>query len=173
MQIPNIHIVFNGNAVKRYHTAYILRPQSVGEHTANMMGLLFCLPYKPSTQLVYAIITHDYPEQFTGDVPAPAKKLTKEFDEALTVLEATWAGEAGMVACDLTEEETWLLNWLDTAEMLCYCRTEMTMGNILISTIYMRARQYLVDIMNIEVQVSPELRRAVERLTDEIAGNNK
>jgi HD containing hydrolase-like enzyme len=146
--ISDPRLVVNGFAVKRYHTVRTIQVQTVGEHTGNMIGLLHCFKYDYPRELIYAIITHDLPEQFTGDVPAPAKKSDEALDDALMTVEDNWKQMVKMPEPQMEEKDWWLLTWLDVAEMICFCHVEIAMGNIMMRTIYKRASEYITAHMN-------------------------
>lgn len=92
---PKINAIMDSNNVRRWHTEDPLPlPQTVGNHVANMLALLFLARSRPSLSLIQNIIYHDFHERFTGDIPAPGKwvfgQLSKEEkDAALLVGAAT------------------------------------------------------------------------------------
>lgn len=64
-----------GGAVRRYHTEGNVISQSVAEHTWRVVVLLLHLWPDCSRELLLAAQYHDVAEGFTGDLPAPFKRL--------------------------------------------------------------------------------------------------
>ena len=123
----------SANSVKRCHTFHTLVEETVGHHSANVAGLLI-LVYRaedqiPSSELLCAALFHDYAEQFTGDVPAPAKWASRDLKLSLQNLEDT----LGTPSWDLTVQEELELKWADSFDFWCKCLEELALGNSLIT----------------------------------------
>ena len=78
-----------GGQTKRCHTMQYLHPYNVAIHSYNALSLLtlLYLDGKPSINLVKAVLWHEVPERWTGDVPSPAKWASSNLKEALDLLE--------------------------------------------------------------------------------------
>lgn len=107
-------------------TRYSPRPevnklgQTTADHTAGMLALLFALNPDPSVHLVRAIVEHDQPELFGGDLPYDFKKayptIAKHHDNASFEM-------AGMRKIQLTEVQQKWLTMLDMLEPYLYIQT--------------------------------------------------
>lgn len=71
----SVDILRWGSDVRRFHTIPQAGDQSVGHHTMNMVGLLYIVyhPALPPPELIRAVLVHDLPEYYIGDIPADAK----------------------------------------------------------------------------------------------------
>jgi len=107
---------------QRYHTKRMLRTQTVGAHSFNMLLLLRQIEPEARPELIWACVHHDLPEYFTGDIPAPMKQASTELKVLLEELES---GLAPLhYAPDLTVEEEALLKWIDLMELVLHCMEE-------------------------------------------------
>jgi 5'-deoxynucleotidase YfbR-like HD superfamily hydrolase len=165
-----IDLVYASNNVKRFHTIYTIQTQTVGAHSANMLGLLLAIGYRASVDLYNAIIIHDWPEVFTGDIPANFKKISSEFSNALTVLEDRWYAKNNVLFPRLDDLEQWLLCWLDAVEAAAFCQTEIRLGNTLIAGVYNRYRLYIAELLNDDayLQLKENVRINVDNISDKL-----
>lgn len=78
-------------------------------------------------ELLWAILTHDVPERWVGDVPAPAK-WWMGIGESLNLLEADVLKKLGLNFSLDVEELEWLrgLDWLEAYMFVC---DEIASGN--------------------------------------------
>lgn len=137
----------DAGAVTRYHTKRTLRTQTVAEHTFGMLMLVKQVTNgvhgHNSLHVLYeAILHHDLPELFTGDIPAPIKRshpelgpLMESVEEGLTPL---YQGIA------LTAEECALLKWADRMELVLWCLEEHRMGNSYCTDMVQRALGWIL-----------------------------
>jgi len=115
--------------VGRMHTVPTLRPQSTGEHTFGVIAILFEVGGDLVTpSVVQAALVHDAPEAITGDVPAPAKWMYKEVENALRGAE-TDIDNRYQLAVTLTPKEIELIKFADLLELVIYSLEELDMGN--------------------------------------------
>lgn len=126
----------DAGAVKRYHVKRTLRQQSVAEHTFGMMMLLKQVLEGPGAiavdwcNLYGAVLHHDLPELFTGDIPAPIKRAHPQLGPLLESIESELAPlhrtdhEAQLSATELS-----LIKWADRIELVLWCLEEYRMGN--------------------------------------------
>lgn len=118
--------------VQRFHTARVLRHETVAEHSFNVFQLVMALTYgQASRDLIIAALMHDMGEYKTGDIPSPVKlRLPPEVattiesmeEEAIRALhpEAWWG---------LTPNEERILGIADRLDGLMKCIDELKMGN--------------------------------------------
>lgn len=123
----------DAGAVKRYHVKRTHRYQTIAEHTFGMLMLVKQvtagkLSDERKVDLYEAILHHDLPELFTGDIPAPIKRvhpdlgpLMDSIEEGLTPLY--------MNVEDLFPEDAVLVKWADRMELVLWCLEEVRMGN--------------------------------------------
>jgi len=145
MKIPHniIKAARNGNAVKRWHTRRMLTSDSVGEHTANVLAIIFALDSHPSRNLLQAALYHDIAEQWTGDVPATAKWRSGRLKQACDALEEEMMLENSIQVPRLETEEWLTLKWADMLELLYRCFDEIELGNSTMHKVFNTGVEYL------------------------------
>lgn len=148
MLVPHVSIktIRNGNAVKRWHTRRMLTSDTVGEHTANVLAIVFILEPKPSRQLVFATLLHDTAEQWTGDVPATAKWRSARLKSACDELEHDMMQENMLKVPALSAEEALVLKWADMLDLLYRCLDELEVGNTTAAEVFDRGVDYLKNL---------------------------
>lgn len=124
-----IKILREGNKVRRCHVLPHIGEYTVGQHSADALGLLFTLyPGKPSLNLIQALLTHDITERFLGDMPSTAKGLCPELGEAYTKAEVILEKKLGTdFKLNLTEHK-WL-RAIDILELYLWSVEQLYMGN--------------------------------------------
>jgi 5'-deoxynucleotidase YfbR-like HD superfamily hydrolase len=134
-----------GNQVTRWHTRPMIRRETVGEHTANVLAIVFalCGGDTPSPELIGATLMHDIAEQWTGDVPATAKWEMPVLKENLDDLEDKMMRQNWLKSPKLTDEEKLTLKWADMLDLCYTCLVELDMGNRTISEVFERGVDYL------------------------------
>lgn len=118
--------------ITRYHTWSVLRQQSVGEHSWQILRVMLTVwPRAPRRLLVHAV-THDMPEM-AGDISYPFKVLFPELRAAITkaenhvVHEQTKNGRPEEVVLSPYEKLVFkLCEWI---EMWEYGLHEINLGN--------------------------------------------
>jgi 5'-deoxynucleotidase YfbR-like HD superfamily hydrolase len=155
-----VKTIRDGNAVTRWHTRKMLTRDSVGEHTANVLSIVFalCPDRRPSMALIGATLLHDIAEQWTGDIPATAKWDSPELKEAADNLEKRKLGENWLEQPQLTDEEALILKWADMLELCYRCLDEINLGNRNAYEIFDRGVDYLRNL--------PELQSGLSLLTE-------
>lgn len=129
----------DAGAVKRYHVKRTLRQQSIAEHTFGMLMLVKQVTegqgeygLQSRAVLYEAILHHDLPELFTGDVPAPIKRAHPELGPLMDSIEEDLAP---LYRPDnLSAEEQALLKWADRMELVLWCLEEFRMGNTFVAS---------------------------------------
>jgi len=69
-----LQFIINGSEVKRFHTLTTLQTETVGHHSHGVACFTLLLDPDASRQLLLAALFHDLAEQYTGDIPSPAKR---------------------------------------------------------------------------------------------------
>ncbi len=111
--------------VTRCHTTPHHGRVTLAQHCYHMLCLLFVLHPEPPPKLVQAIMWHDAPERWLGDMPGPAKSTM-----GVEYLEAE-QGILRMLGVDysLNEKELWWLHTLDRIELLMWVKDQVALGN--------------------------------------------
>lgn len=120
-----------GGAVERCHGMPHHGSYSVGLHSYNALSLLLILHPDPgpSMALIKAVLWHDVPERWMGDIPRPAKWASPELELAERELE-----ERLTRALDLHDgvwsdhDQQWLAA-VDIVEMYIWCLDQIELGN--------------------------------------------
>ena len=126
--LAQVRTLFDGSAVKRFHTIPTVTENTVGQHSHGVA--MFCMLLEggePSAKLLMKALTHDLAEQYTGDVPSPAKRalgIRKEFGEVEEQLLATVD-----FSIDVTPREEMVLKLADCADGMLFCAKERMYGN--------------------------------------------
>lgn len=118
--------------VERYHTWPVLRRQSIGEHTWQMLRIYWQifgpLPPEVSTYIIW----HDAGELATGDLPFPVKSRNPVLKTALDDLEvAALEAMGGPLRHNLFVYDSYRrrIKVCDLLEMWEYGRHELSLGN--------------------------------------------
>lgn len=155
-----VRTLFDGSAVRRFHTIQTVAENTVGQHSHGVA--MFCMLLedgKPSAGLLMKALTHDLAEQYTGDVPSPAKRalgIRQEFGMVEEELLATVD-----FSIDVTPHEEVVLKLADCADGMLFCAKERMLGNRskMIKAAYNNYRSY-VDTIFDELEQSPFTARA-------------
>lgn len=152
--------------VKRYHTVVTNQGQDVGQHSHNMLDLLFILfPMYCSYELIYACHMHDKAERIIGDTPWPAKypmsrgtlaKNLKVLESVVEVgLDIEWESK-------LTKDEANILKFLDMLECLLWCQDEFATGNNMVTGVWKNAKAALESSNYMEdSKIGPTVRKLI------------
>lgn len=120
--------------VERSHTVRHLGSYTNGQHSVDMMGLAYILMPLVTRNVMLAIMLHDYPERWSGDMPSITKVEDPELSKRVTRIEARIAKKMGW---DI-ELEDWERLWikaLDKLEMYLWCQDQLALGNQNVLTI--------------------------------------
>ena len=120
--------------VERAHTVRHNGSYTNGQHSFDMMTLAYTLMPVVTRNIMLAIMFHDFPERWTGDMPGPAKSEDGEFSKRMAIIEARIAKKMGWVI-ELEEGERIWLKALDKLELLLWCHDQLHMGNQNVLTI--------------------------------------
>jgi 5'-deoxynucleotidase YfbR-like HD superfamily hydrolase len=97
---------------------------------------------EPSVELLKSALTHDLAESETGDIPATAKWASSDLGWALEKLEFEY-NKRFEVNFTLSPHEQECLKWADMLELIMYCQTEVSMGNLKMEGIVRTGITYL------------------------------
>lgn len=127
----------SGADVRRYHTVRTLTEDTVGHHSHGVAMLVLLLDPDADGMMLRAALLHDLSEQYTGDIPSPAKR---EFGigEDVSSLELKLLDDAGLPMPYLKPEEWRTLKLADIAHGALFCLRELQMGNRLMAPVYER-----------------------------------
>ncbi|KKL80971.1 hypothetical protein LCGC14_1999440 [marine sediment metagenome] len=131
-QEEKIRALREAGAVTRSHVIPHHGEYSIGKHCYNMACMLAILHPNPPAYLYQAILMHDFPERWTGDMTATAKWSFPGLRENLEAAEKgvhevykLW----GEVPRALTPREQKWVSALDTMELLLWTEDQIAMGN--------------------------------------------
>jgi 5'-deoxynucleotidase YfbR-like HD superfamily hydrolase len=148
-------------AVKRCHTHQIIGEYTVGQHTINMLGIMYQLTEdQPSTiqnTLARAILVHDVPEVYTGDNPTHPKVDFPELKEVLARIETQWCLDNLPPAFRDLEAEPYLqkiLKSCDLLEFMFWCKDQRALGNMTVDAQFVKAFTYLKPYEKVVAGVS-------------------
>lgn len=155
-ELATLRNIRAGGRVQRLHTQPVLKAYSVAEHSFNALAIALVLLEQANgtaEDIAYVtkhVLVHDVPEQYTGDIPAPAKVETPALGEILDSIEAEWM--KNNIHWKFTrprEHLDTLVKAADTLELLFYCVDERRLGNQGIGEVYRRAMAYTVELLTV------------------------
>ncbi len=134
MKVLDKILVFReAGAVRRSHTFPYIGEYNIAMHCYNCVSMLFVLydVYPTPPHLIKAMLWHDTPERWSGDVPSPAKMSSPLLKKFLDDLEERVLRKIGIWACfeTLTENEKQWLNGIDLLELLFWTQDQILLGN--------------------------------------------
>lgn len=153
-----------GNKVKRYHTIDLLVPETVGHHSANMAVLVTMIYPECTLEMLKWALLHDIAEQWTGDVPAPAKWASPALKSALDELESRMLSEYAIGLADLGSHERAVLKQADMLDLCFKMAEEVAMGNTTAKPLLKRGLKYLAD--HNPLPITRELMRTIDGSID-------
>lgn len=141
-----VEFIHAGGGVRRFHTLPMLKEDTVAQHSFGVAW--FCsllMNGSASASILMAALTHDLAEQFTGDLPAPAKRelgLSKQFE----AYEETQLCMAGIKFPLLTDSEKRTLKMADCMDGAMRCATEVKLGNAFAGKPFHRFISYINEL---------------------------
>lgn len=143
MNIPEIR---KAKLVRRFHTCERIREETVGHHSANVAVLVKWLdPEATADMLLYALM-HDWPEVYTGDVPAPAKWNHPVLADALVQAEQMHWAKLGIHPPTLTEAQHLIVKVADMLDLVLSAQEEMRRGNTSALELYNNGLNYITGL---------------------------
>lgn len=155
--------------VLRYHTWPVLRQQSNGEHTWQVMRIYFQIFGPPSDKVAAKMLFHDAGELGAGDPPFPSKRNNPDLKVVHDRLEKESLLGMGLelvVNAELSDEEKRRIKICDLFEMWEYGLTELRMGNLFGTPI---ANDTYLAAMDMAAELPPEEFKAVRRYANHMA----
>jgi 5'-deoxynucleotidase YfbR-like HD superfamily hydrolase len=150
------------NGVKRFHTSYRIRDESVGHHSANVCAILLYLNPECSRELLVYALMHDWPEEYTGDLPAPAKWQNPTLDRALHEAESHyWSHRLGAYPPELSNDELMYLKLADMIDLILSSYDEVHMGNQFACELAQNGEMYIAN-MDLPVFVRQKVQDLLE-----------
>lgn len=131
---------FSG-AVKRYHTWPVLRADTVGEHTWNVLRIYVELFGPPAPEVTVYVIHHDSPEVYTGDPPFPIKRDNPDVKAGYDRMEREFEERHGLSGGELSPDDRIRVKVCDLIDMWEFGMVEMAMGNTLAENIVLRTSE--------------------------------
>lgn len=140
--------------IRRFHTVgYIHVTETVGHHTANVLGMIFFLwNDNPSIVLIRHTLHHDVPEWSTGDLPAPTKWGNPGLAAEVNKVEARVIEIAKLETGELSELEQATLAYADMMDLCFKCVEEMASGNGTIEPILHRGMAFVGALLEKELK---------------------
>lgn len=167
---PSVKFLYAGGAVRRFHVVPTIKEDSVAQHSFGVAWMCYLLWHEDTegqipAELLLAALSHDLAEQYTGDVPAPAKRtlgLRSQFRQYEAEIENNNGVE---FFSRLGSEERRVLKIADCMDGAARCAIEVAMGNSWARVPYNRFVAYLE-----ELAMTPRDRRVLEEVTQLLKG---
>lgn len=143
--LDRVHLGRRAGRVQRYHTQYLIRPESVAEHTFGLINIIMVMTGRQVTsKLLLAAMAHDQGEYLTGDIPSPVKNSVPGLRETLGAVEdhAMMEIHEGVFE-ELSAWEYLVLKTADNLDGLIKCIEEKRMGNYTIEECGQNYANYL------------------------------
>lgn len=129
-KVQRVRFAREAGSTTRLHTHRYIGEYDVAQHTFNALCLLRVLNPTASQRLIWAVLSHDLPERFTGDIPSPAKRNGDWFDpENYAKHEAEILNAYGFNWEALDKEERLWLEIVDSLEFFLFCLDQKLLGN--------------------------------------------
>lgn len=128
--VNRVKFAREAGAITRVHQHKVVLGHDIAQHVYGALCILRVLHPSPSIDLVWAVLSHDKPERFTGDIPAPAKWHADWFDkEKYEGHENEILRTTGFDWKSLTEQEQKWLKAVDALEFYLFCLDQEMLGN--------------------------------------------
>lgn len=136
-----VEFIMTGASVSRYHTVDLIKSETVGHHSHGVAMLCLVIDPDVSSNVLKAALVHDLAEQYTGDIPSPAKRALHMGVE-IENLETTLLNQHGIPIPKLTYGEKVVLKLADNLHGALKCVREIKMGNTLLIPVLNRYISY-------------------------------
>jgi len=159
MQHRRIERIRAAGSIKRFHTARVIKEETVAEHSLNVAALVLVLTEgEASRNLLVRAMTHDHGEAAIGDIPANIKsRMPLEARQELELKESEEVELMfpGLSTLHLSAEEERILHLADRLDGLLKCTDEVKMGNQHLTIIGERYCEYLADLTSTDKPFYP------------------
>lgn len=157
MNLKELKFIYEGGAVSRFHTATLIKPCTVAEHSFGVALLALRLGGSPAC--IEYCLKHDLAEQAVGDIPSPSKRRFG-ISEQLEAYENEVLAEAGVDMPTLSFEDHRIFKLADCFDGMMTCVRERRLGNKTVGIIFNRYLSY-VDELGTPSSVLNKTRSAV------------
>lgn len=142
MKLESLPTLLDAGGVVRCHTLPCLNRPTVGHHTWRTMVILHWLysPGLPPSNMTYALLIHDMPELWTGDMPGDVKGDYPEVAAMFTRLDEAFEAKHELVTW-VTPSEQCLVSYCDRADLTLYALDEIESGNKRILPLAFKAKE--------------------------------
>jgi 5'-deoxynucleotidase YfbR-like HD superfamily hydrolase len=127
MNLQSLFELRRGGNVRRLHCEP-MEAYTCAQHCHGVAMILYYAFDDPAPELIKAALVHDLAEDFSGDMPAPAKWASPELRQILHNLETNALQTRGVLVA-LTPEQEKALHAADYLELDMYCLEQRTRGN--------------------------------------------
>ncbi len=150
--------IFEGGAVKRFHTHPIIGQQTVAEHSWGVAAIISWLYPDASADLLRYAIHHDVAEIDTGDIPFSVKRTHPEIKQILEKIEDHHAAYLSL-ATVFSDEDHRRLKVADYLECLIFCIQQKRLGSRTMDPVVNNLRKALQTLVNstVELQAMNEI----------------
>lgn len=158
-----ITAIRRGLNVKRFHTVQRITEETVGHHSANVAHLLLRLDPNCRMALLVAALSHDIPECYTGDVPAPCKWDNPHIKAGLEECDEAYMKQYDIPWPELEPEEKVLLKLADMLDLVLSSIEEMNKGNSYARQLVSNGQEYILGM-----GLAPALMEKVNEIVNEV-----
>lgn len=123
-----VSVMREASRVEREHTMPHHGSYTNGQHSYDMATLLIMFHPEPSMDLMKAVLLHNVPDRYTGDVPEPAQQSDGEFGKRMAIMAVRIKQSLG-ISFDLTDQDRVWLRALDKTEQFLWAKEQIMMGN--------------------------------------------
>lgn len=167
-------ILYNAGDVQRLHTVRTIHSQTVAQHVYGSMAIAAELcrlnQVHPTARgaILLVLLYHDAPEVYTGDVPAPVKRESRELNHGLEMMEDRFYADTAIDLPTLTAKEYDIVKASDTLDLMFKCVREAQLGNkdqhieVVMNNVlrYIRDQCYLEGVLSITDFLEKEWKHA-------------
>lgn len=141
-----LNFITRGAEVKRFHTLTTLCEETVGHHSHGVALLCYLLDPTTTRDVLIAALLHDLSEQYTGDIPSPAKR-EYGIGAQVDALERRLMSEVGLPMPALGSQDSRTLKLADIAYGALFCVKEISLGNRRAAQVYDRYISYAQQML--------------------------
>ena len=122
--------------VPRWGVLRVIHRQSVADHSyyvtmyASLLAETEQLDDKDLAILLRYCLVHDLPEVFTSDIPGPIKRVSVDQDKMSSYEDKGMLERFGFKVEKPSQRLCTLAKIADLLDEICYCHSEMNMGNL-------------------------------------------
>lgn len=145
--------------VLRWHTWPHIRPQTVAEHSWQLLRILICIwPEVPAHVMSY-VVRHDCGEIKTGDAPYPVKVDNPDIAEGMNRVEEQSLEEQFntgflILGPDVSVEEKWAVKLAEFIEMWEWGEEECLLGNQFARLVAQRCKAVVIERIDPRLHVT-------------------